>query len=113
MNDDEFDELLRDAAATYNPPVDAPREQMWEAIARARSASAVTPITSINTARSSRRWLTVAAGIAAILLVGVAIGRASLGFRDGGEVMARQGQTATTADQNTPLRSDSAERAVA
>jgi hypothetical protein len=76
MNDEEFDDLLRDAAASYNTPVDAPRDAMWEAIARARSASAVTPIAS---AGRTRRWLTAAAGIAAVLLVGIAIGRASRG----------------------------------
>ncbi|MEO8620577.1 MAG: hypothetical protein ABI625_05900 [bacterium] len=112
MNDDEFDELLRDAAATYNPPIDAPRELMWDAIARARAANAVTPIIPIAAARSSRRWLTAAAGIAAILLVGIAIGRASLGVRAGGEMTATPGQTATTTDQGARAH-DSVERAVA
>ncbi|MEP6999291.1 MAG: hypothetical protein ABI969_02350 [bacterium] len=111
MNDDEFDDLLRDAAATYNAPIDTPRERMWDAIARARAANAVT-IVPIAAARSSRRWLTAAAGIAAILLVGIAIGRASLGVRGGREMIATQGQTAATPDLGARQRDDSAARPV-
>jgi hypothetical protein len=74
MNDDEFDELLRDASASYRLPPEPPREAMWEAIARARDASRVIPIAS---GRRTPRWLTIAAGIAAVLVVGIAIGRAS------------------------------------
>jgi hypothetical protein len=74
MNDDEFDELLRDASASYRLPPEPPREAMWEAIARARDASRVIPIAS---GRLTHRWLTIAAGVAAVLVVGIAIGRAS------------------------------------
>jgi hypothetical protein len=72
MNNDELDELLRDAAATYNAPPDAPREAMWAAISGAREASTVIPIAR---PRHAPRWLAGAAGIAAVLLVGIAIGR--------------------------------------
>jgi hypothetical protein len=74
MNDDEFDELLRDASASYRLPPEPPREAMWEAIGRARDASCVIPIAS---RRLTHRWLTIAAGVAAVLVVGIAIGRAS------------------------------------
>ena len=76
MNDDEFDALLHDAAGSYNSPPDAPREAMWDAIARGRAVSA---IPQPEAPRRGRRWLTAAAGIAAVLLVGIAIGRASRG----------------------------------
>lgn len=72
MNNDELDDLLRDAAQTYNVPPEPPREAMWAAIARARESSTVVPIAS---ARRTPRWLTSAASIAAVLLVGIAIGR--------------------------------------
>jgi hypothetical protein len=74
MIDDEFDELLRDATPSYNAPPEPPRDAMWEAISRARSASAAMPIA---VARHTTRWLTAAAGIAAALVAGIAIGRAS------------------------------------
>ncbi|MEP6618359.1 MAG: hypothetical protein ABJE47_03550 [bacterium] len=76
MMDDNFDDLLRDAAQTYNQPPEIPREAMWAAIERGRAERAVLPIA---TARRAPRWLTAAAGVAAVLLVGFAIGRMSRG----------------------------------
>lgn len=72
---DDFDDHLRDAARSYNLPPEPPREAMWEAIARARSAVAVTPIVP---ARRVPRWLAAAAGIAAVLVAGIALGRTSM-----------------------------------
>ena len=76
MNNDELDELLRDSAQSYNLPPAPPREAMWDAIARARDAATVVPIT-----RPTRlpRWFASAAGIAAVLLIGIAIGRGTRG----------------------------------
>lgn len=71
MNGD-FDDLLKDAARSYNEPPVAPREKMWESISRARSEAAVRPI---STAWGPRRLVAYAAGIAAVLVVGIAIGR--------------------------------------
>jgi hypothetical protein len=73
---DEFDELLRSETQSYNAPPEPPREAMWEAISRARAASAVTPI---SVARRPARWLAAAVGIAAVLVAGIVIGRASRG----------------------------------
>lgn len=73
-NDDEFEHLLRDAAPLYNKPPEPPREAMWAAIERARAEQSVVPIAA---PRRVPRWLTAAAGIAAVLLVGIAIGRMS------------------------------------
>ena len=75
MKDDELDELLRDAALSYNTPPEPPREAMWEAISRARSSATVVPIG----APRRTRWIATAAGIAAVLVAGIVIGRASRG----------------------------------
>jgi hypothetical protein len=76
MRDDELDDLLRDAALTYNTPPEPPREAMWEAISHARNAATVVPIGS---PRRLPRWIAAAAGIAAVLVAGIVIGRASRG----------------------------------
>lgn len=74
MIDDEFDELLRDAAHTYNTPPEPPREAMWAAISAARNSSAVVPI---GAARPARRWIPLTVAAAAVLLLGIAIGRST------------------------------------
>ena len=106
MNDDEFDALLRDAAGSYNAPPDAPREAMWDAIARGR---VVTAIPRPEATGRGRRWLTAAAGIAAVLLVGIAIGRASRGVSTGPAVVA----THTPVPANSAPRDTFATEAVA
>ncbi len=92
MMDDEFDELLRDAATSYNAPPEPPREAMWAAIARARDAEVVVPILA---ARGARRWLATGAAAAAVLLLGIAIGRFSgnAGVADGRVAAAPQATT--------------------
>jgi hypothetical protein len=71
MTDDPFDDLLRDAARSYNQPPETPRELMWTRIESARAAGAA-PV-AIHIGRT--RWLRTAAGIAAVLLAGIVIGR--------------------------------------
>jgi len=67
MNDDRFDELLRQAAQDYHRPPATPRDELWARIAAARAARRRT------IARSPvLRW---GAGIAAVLALGIAIGR--------------------------------------
>ena len=67
MSNDQFDELMRDAAHTYNPPPEPPLDAMWQAIeprvARGRR--------TFGTA--TRIWLLAAA----MLVIGVGIGRLS------------------------------------
>lgn len=75
-HDDELDQMLRDAARGYNEPPAAPRDEMWTRIAAARARSTVVPITRRWNAGSVAKF---AAGIAAVLLVGVALGRMSAG----------------------------------
>ena len=71
MNDDELDTLLGALSVDYNQPPEIPREAMWESISRERAARASIPV------HGSRpfRWVAAAAGIAAVLVAGVVIGR--------------------------------------
>ena len=100
MNEEEFDELLRDAAATYHTPPAAPREAMWEAIATARASASVVPIAS---GRRAMPWLLGCAAAAALLMIGVAIGRQG---RPGD--MAGQRIASTEASAPTPVWPDAA-----
>ena len=80
--DDRFDDLLRDAAREYNEPPETPRDAMWERIVaergeRAERADAeeakVLPFRPVRWVRPFR----VAAGIAAVLALGIGLGRLS------------------------------------
>ena len=95
MNDEEFDELLRDAAATYNPPPAPPREAMWEAIASARSAQVLVPIQG---ARRFTPWVIGSAAAAAVLLIGIAIGRQSRAVDATTKLVASVSPTASAAN---------------
>ena len=68
-DDDRFEAWLKDAAADYHTPPPAPRDEMWAAI-EARRRKKVVPVR-----RTRVYWLGWAAGIAAVLAVGVALGR--------------------------------------
>lgn len=70
MDDDELDPTLRDAARAYHTPPEPPREAMWQAIqAGRRLERAQRP--------AARRWLPWALAAAAVLALGVGIGRLS------------------------------------
>jgi len=72
-DDDELAERLKRAAAEYHKPTETPREPMWEAIQRGlrgqrpRERGRVLPL--------PRRWVPWAAAAAAVLAVGIGIGR--------------------------------------
>lgn len=66
--DDRLDDLLRDAARDYHAPPPTPKAEMWQRIEAARRATVVTPI------RRSTVWR-VPLAVAALLTIGVAIGR--------------------------------------
>lgn len=74
MTDDRFDELMRDAAQTYNRPPDAPLDEMWSAVERTAWSTA--------TAERAPRFSMRAPGwaIAATLMLGIGLGRASMMF---------------------------------
>jgi len=68
MTDDRFDERLRQAAQDYHRPPATPREELWHRIAAARAARR----RHVIVVRPTLRW---GVGIAAVLALGVAIGR--------------------------------------
>ncbi len=74
MIDDSLDETVRDAAQSYHEPPEPPREAMWSAIERARAEGRVSPPIPL---RSAPRWVAAFASMAAVLVIGIAIGRMS------------------------------------
>ena len=71
MNDDRLDELLDDASRTYRPPPEAPLDAIWSRV----EAEAFAPAP----ARRAPGWRSFAGAIAATLVLGVALGRATVG----------------------------------
>lgn len=70
MNDDRFEELLRETAGQYHHPPATPREEMWAAIVAERQRRRLHR--PARAWRPAWRW---GFGMAAVLLVGIAIGR--------------------------------------
>ena len=68
MTDDRFEQWLREAAREYHRPPATPREEMWRGIIARRAARR----RRVVVARPALRW---GGGIAALLALGVAIGR--------------------------------------
>jgi hypothetical protein len=79
MTDERFDRRLREVAQDYHRPPTPPREEMWRAIVAARAARRQRR----GAWRATLRW---GVGIAAVLALGIAIGRfsAGRGAADGG-----------------------------
>jgi hypothetical protein len=86
MTHDRFDELMRDAAATYRRPPEPPLDEMWTAIEREVRAGRGGKDDDSGTGGGSPRWKRVTRWlpgsrliqIAATLVIGIAIGRSSL-----------------------------------
>lgn len=70
---DDFDDRIRAASRDYNRPGETPRERMWTEIRAARTRRVAVPAQSI---RSRRFWL-IPVAAAAVLIIGIAIGRLS------------------------------------
>jgi hypothetical protein len=82
MLDDRLDDLLRDAAKDYNDPPETPRDAMWERIVAERAERAERAETTENGQTPAiplrpLRPLRWAAGIAALLALGIGLGRLS------------------------------------
>ena len=75
MTDDRFDEVLKDAAREYNPPPEAPRDLMWARIQAVRRERAKRRRRMRELRSTWARW---GIGLAAAVLVGVLIGRATI-----------------------------------
>jgi hypothetical protein len=88
MLDDRFDDLLRESARAYNDPPETPREEMWAAIRaekaeraeRAEKAEKAEKAEEAETERGilpfrSFRSFRLAAGVAALLALGIGLGR--------------------------------------
>ena len=88
MLDDRFDDQLREAAHDYKAPPETPRDQMWEKIVaqraegkeaerkeaeRAGQEARVLPFRAFR--RFTHRPIRLAAGIAALLALGIGLGR--------------------------------------
>jgi hypothetical protein len=69
MNDEQFERLMKDAAETYNRPSAAPMDQMWMSI-EAEAFGTKRHATSIGRLVANP-WLRMAA----VLVIGIAIGR--------------------------------------
>jgi hypothetical protein len=73
--DDPLEERLRKLAAEYNQPPETPREEMWEKISAARRGQRkVLPLRRAS-GPAFRRPVRWAAGIAAVLALGIGLGR--------------------------------------
>ena len=83
--EDRIDEQLRRAAQDYHRPPATPRDEMWAAIVRRRAEPKVIPL---------RPWLRWGLGIAAVLALGIGIGRWSMPETGTGPSVAARGDTA-------------------
>ena len=73
MTDERFEELMRDAAHTYRKPTEPDFDAMWSAIERHSWGSGG----DVRGPRTMLRRVPVWAAIAATLVIGIAIGRAT------------------------------------
>jgi hypothetical protein len=106
MTDDEFDALLRDAARTYNPPSDVDdADAMWNAIDRALPPNLIDrPALAVvrdDAAPVGRRvsWASPWLRMAAVLVLGVLIGRLSTRFTTRAAYEPAADSTLTTAER--------------
>ena len=76
MNEERMDETIRELARDYNNPPPTPREEMWAAIRAEREEDEVFPLSRWQ--RIDRGRFAWAVGIAAVLMVGIGLGRMSV-----------------------------------
>jgi len=86
MMDDELDERTREALRGYRVPPEPPLDEMWDAIEERHFGAPVVALVDRAKSRGRARWRfgapswsVLIAGIAAALILGVALGRMSRG----------------------------------
>jgi hypothetical protein len=98
MDDDRFDDVLRDLPRRFNTPPEPPLDEMWTAIEDAHFNAPV-PISTTRGMTSRAPWLVVAAALA----VGIGIGR----YLPGGAMQAENaGSPSAIAANSTSPTSD-------
>ncbi len=102
---DRVDDAIQRLARNAFPRPAAPREAMWAQIERRREEAAqetapVIPMLVVHRTSYRRRYLSVAAGMAATLIVGVGLGRLSRGTAPAAATVASA--TADDASYSTP-----------
>ena len=115
---DRLDDIIDEGARDYNRAPEAPRAEMWQKIQAARARNAAAPVLGVHRGdatrasasdarpdvipmHSRRRPLWFAAGIAATLMLGVAIGRMS---RSGNGSSVDSTRGATSVAQTGPAQ---------
>ncbi len=80
MSEEQFEEFVRKTARGYREPPATPREEIWNRIQAARRGGGADrdgQVVDISTRRPGRRWPVILVAAAALLALGVAIGRIS------------------------------------
>jgi len=103
MNDDRFDEILQEAAREYRRPPETPREEIWARIEARRALEAKRPVEVIQLPRRPT-WERIRGPvlIAAVLLLGIALGRFAPRAAETPSQPVTAG-TVTPAEAGTPL----------
>ena len=94
MQDDKFEKWLRDASQSYNRPPQADVEGMWAAIEQEHYAGRDVDVVPIRPRWYASSWLRVAAA----LVLGVGIGRATMMMR----TQSTSSPAETVAESTTP-----------
>lgn len=94
--DEAFAAFLRRHEDAYNPPPETPVEAIWEGVRKARDDEGRRGVVPI----ASRRWLLPALAVAAVLLLGIAIGRISM--RQAAEIEGPAGPPVATRTEAPP-----------
>jgi hypothetical protein len=105
--EDRLDALLRDAARDYNAPPPTPKAEMWERVAAARTGRRAEG--QRGSAFRFRRRVPFWMGIAALLALGVAIGRLSVPHNPGAPVAPAASGTIAAAPGTAPTRQERSE----
>ncbi len=107
MTDEQFDRLMRDAAQTYNPPPEiVPFDEMWEEIERGKElgtdeGTRRRPIVLDKAPhpRSVLPW----ARLAAVLMIGIALGRGSSLLHFGRNAPDETSRSIASVASSTPM----------